>query len=1024
FRLTSQHLKELVAQRLIRHKSKDATNIIRQIYSQLRNAFKRIEISEELFIQIYPVHPETLELLDKNSDLFSQRRGIVDFIASQIKGRRDENIQGILAKPADSLLTADKIFDHFSDRLATSLEYSKYYRIYKEHFEMRIAVDFPDHDDQVLAQRIVKLLILLEITPFEEIRTTRDLANMLLHKTLISDIPAADINYEHIHTNILTVLMKKTGFLKCLPGKTYLENVYRLDLKSDPSQTSDNRIKRMIQDLSPMAKEVTDSVYTTMASGLFPLALFYNRVQKREAIRWENTFRTLAVILCDFTSLEKNLLNNLRNEVLTGKIDFILLLGRYGNTEAQLLSAQQFLTREATETSTAWGFLIPTIIDDSRSLNAFLEVFACKKIIEELGNDISEQAVQTLMIIKETLNKATQNAHRIMSEGYQNGILYVSSGRYQLQGIVRITHFDQWLSSIIQTPLQLRYPEHDTVAPRMEIGSRIVPDLLLEHFITPGFLSDFKPGRDEVLQNGLNLIALPLGLARKEGTRYILTVTPRKCPAAKQIMKYIPSETVDEHLFDVPKIELESLRVKLATSKSGMSQPVFELTLAALTRKGYVSLYSKDQPLAFEHLRYPLATHLDRVSRGPLLPAKFRPAFAALYKLFSKKHLKEFDLDIQNGFWQKLLITFSKWKQELESVREMLNSMSSLYPEDQKNMVPMHEILDRFTQVCELVEQDQTACAGLQNLISHYLTSPDFENGITQIRKLISFTQVNQYPYLKARHFLNDHRLSVPSLDSYQKLNYLFENAFELQHFNYEMVFSGKLKDFLSAFQAFHSAYLQQYNSEHNAWKEQILKYDPQIVLQSSEFRVLEKLAKIRTLNFSSVVDEIKQNLYNIDQMKCTKDASILLESVPVCTCNYHLGFSPNLPQPSEIIEQAGKCIQGFLEILHTSTVSSPLDKAAEQCDKQTRNSLQSLLQLHQNQPELALMLSSLLTDNLVAFFDANMFKDQEIHHLNISMLLNVLRGQKLTAEQARIRFEEWLQGDGNIKDDDLLNIE
>jgi len=134
--LGSHHVEELISRRLIKHKpGRDIEKKIDNIYREIKNSFQSFPISREKFRQIYPVHPATIELLDGLKVLFSQHRGVVDFIHYQIGGDPRRGIAGILDQPATHLLTPDYIFDHFQVRIKDTLELNPYLEIVYRYFE-------------------------------------------------------------------------------------------------------------------------------------------------------------------------------------------------------------------------------------------------------------------------------------------------------------------------------------------------------------------------------------------------------------------------------------------------------------------------------------------------------------------------------------------------------------------------------------------------------------------------------------------------------------------------------------------------------------------------------------------------------------------------------------------------------------------------------------------------------------------------------------------------------------------------
>jgi len=166
FHLTGAHIKEIISKRLIKLKE-GAEFEIKDVYNKYNRGFTGWQVSEDEFISLYPIHPLTVDLLDNLKPLFSQHRGIIDFIHYQLKGDESRHIEGIMEEPADRLLTPDYIFDHFTSRIREMIEtnpyYEKVYRYYKQEIDSIL------NKDQIeLGLKIVKVLILFSISPVKK----------------------------------------------------------------------------------------------------------------------------------------------------------------------------------------------------------------------------------------------------------------------------------------------------------------------------------------------------------------------------------------------------------------------------------------------------------------------------------------------------------------------------------------------------------------------------------------------------------------------------------------------------------------------------------------------------------------------------------------------------------------------------------------------------------------------------------------------------------------------------------------
>ena len=115
----------------------------------------------------------------------SQNRGVVDFVCRQVRAD--------LERPGNALVTPDRIYDHFRDRLHERRESAGLADAVVPYYE-RAVVEIFDEADRAAALRTVKLLCLLEASPLERPRSAAELATMLLAK--VSDLePAANVSY-------------------------------------------------------------------------------------------------------------------------------------------------------------------------------------------------------------------------------------------------------------------------------------------------------------------------------------------------------------------------------------------------------------------------------------------------------------------------------------------------------------------------------------------------------------------------------------------------------------------------------------------------------------------------------------------------------------------------------------------------------------------------------------------------------------------------------------------------------------
>jgi len=165
--LSTQHTRELVSEGILRRRE-GADEAITGLLEQLRQALPDATIDLAALASLYPVHPGTLDFLEEVRDLFSQARGAVDFVLRRLEGDPAAGIEAFLDRPFGEVMTPDLIVDHFSDLFELQPDFlpiaQKLLPWYRRH-EGKL---FGTPALQQLGRRILKLLVLVYISPGRE----------------------------------------------------------------------------------------------------------------------------------------------------------------------------------------------------------------------------------------------------------------------------------------------------------------------------------------------------------------------------------------------------------------------------------------------------------------------------------------------------------------------------------------------------------------------------------------------------------------------------------------------------------------------------------------------------------------------------------------------------------------------------------------------------------------------------------------------------------------------------------------
>jgi len=162
--LTPSHIRDLIARRLLRKKASYA-GAVERLARDLQQVYPNASFNHADLCEIYPLHPATLDLLEEVRDRFSQARGIVDFTLTQLTGNEARGVAPFLDEAWGRLLTPDRIVDHFSDLFEVQPEFLPIAQRILPYFRSQIPSLFRSKTQQDLAWRLVKLLILVYLSP-------------------------------------------------------------------------------------------------------------------------------------------------------------------------------------------------------------------------------------------------------------------------------------------------------------------------------------------------------------------------------------------------------------------------------------------------------------------------------------------------------------------------------------------------------------------------------------------------------------------------------------------------------------------------------------------------------------------------------------------------------------------------------------------------------------------------------------------------------------------------------------------
>ena len=284
--LTPAHVKDLIAHRLLRKKTGYAA-AVEKLARDLMAVYPQSSIDFADFCEIYPLHPITLELLEEVRDRFSQARGIVDFTLTQLLGNPARGIEPFIEKAWGHLLTPDAIVDHFADLFEVQPEFQAISQRVFPFFRKQLPQLFESKKQQQLAWQLLKLLVLVHLSPRRQHLELEEAAQWLLFRVSSID-PQKN---RDIVKSVLDNLAQKGAYV------ARKEMRYQLDLKDDSAESLEPLLNRTVEELKQRGDAIFEGLLPCLQRAEFnPFNLPRDRWQARKQ-RWHFHDRDIHIYL-------------------------------------------------------------------------------------------------------------------------------------------------------------------------------------------------------------------------------------------------------------------------------------------------------------------------------------------------------------------------------------------------------------------------------------------------------------------------------------------------------------------------------------------------------------------------------------------------------------------------------------------------------------------------------------------------------------------------------------------------------
>lgn len=894
--LGSAHIEELVSQRLIRQRP-GAEDAIGRIFSDVKAHFKSFPVAGERFTRLYPVHPATTSLLGRLKPLFSEHRGVVDFIHFRIKGDPERGIPSILERPAHHLLTPEVIFDHFLDRIRERSETQVYVERVFSLYREEIPELFRDRDQQEVALSVVKLLILFAMSPVKFRYTVRHLAEMLLFRVTPMD---SDINYHFMH-DIVERLAGEGAHIRADRKADPLDNAYSIDLKSDIAGMTRHRIKHMVAELFPEDRRLFSKLGLMVEAPHLPLSGWVEHGRQQVQVRWQHTWREGTLLLRQLDEVTGADLEEWAGQWQREEQDFFMLAGTTHACDRQYEHLRENLLPLVRERYPGM-FLFWVPLSPREDEPWLRETLAARLLLEKLERDPEESGKPVREHLQLFLESRKRQVTEIFSRSYFQGLLLMDERQVELSSFGYLSQ-EKFLEEFSHLLLERSFPRNSRIHPFMDLPSSAVLSGLLKDFFAAGMLQADDRAQF-ACRNVLEAVLKPMGLIKKKGNHYLLQVDPRR------------NELVGSFLDEIGGRQSESLEAlywKFRKGVYGLLRPQFETLVKALLCAGHLIAFQGARRKSLEDLVRTDLKGVTSLGRGEILDEGLRQSIPGHPLIPEGLGKQPVTLAFQEELWSELR---SAKAVAIEALRSLLSKIEWASAFQAFKHLPWQRCrrdVEAVIAQWEEIKVSLSSREGLERFLRAGLDVPDLSEKLGTVREAEGFLSLAERA-LFVYQYLSDPRLKVPEKEEYASLRKDREEGLAFYRPDGATSIGAEaLEEIFRKFQNFQDHYIALYVDAHHLARsgDQFEAYET--LSRSRPYGVLSRLDRIEMISVRHNRRSIDQSLSVVLNRRCLQSPQDYLKAQPVCACGFQLGENVPFKPVREIM---GEIDQGIVETL------------------------------------------------------------------------------------------------------------
>jgi len=1004
--LSGQHIQELIYRFLIKKKP-DHEHTINEIYQNLSHVFAKLPFDRELFVKLYPVHPATISYLEELKPLFSQHRGVVDFIHYNIVGDPSRHIEGHLDAPCDWLLSPDLIFDHFRLRIKETIEWNRYHDVVFHHFQEQSSQLFASTDEQKLALRIVKLLILSCLFPTPRSLSNEEITLLLLHR--ITDLDP-QVNFQFVQAIVDRLVQEGVYIVRKKDPKTNVES-YTIDIEYDIKVVVDRKIDAIRSEIFPSDQRLFTLLVSDMNEPFLPLSQHTVDELYPHEVVWLNSRRKGLLSLTSLTQEKPEWLKQVKQNLANRDHYFLFLILFPLEPDQEIEGVNQFLLPHLADHSSQILMWIPRQVTEISSLTDVLARRILFQRLEKDRNPVNEKMLtylkgivdQDRLVVKETLHTCYLNGELIDGNGQ---ILYAVKD-------LGLLPFQQLLNRVLAEFFKQLFPKHNRIASLTDVYQRNRLDELIQKFFIPGQI-DFQDYGHVVLKSIIDGYLKSMKLTKQIRKEIIFDCDPNRSEVVREALKLMKNQ-------QLIRTEWEN---RIRNCEYGLSEPQTELLLLSLIFSGNITAFINNRKVEPHTINAKLVSKINRIGPGEIISTKHQDLLFQLHLLPEKIIFKGFfSIILQQEIWQWLIGFKEKTELEVENVKARFVSFQhdSLLAEIEVGKA--FEVLSSVNKMIASICPSFDSRKGLLRFLDFVQNNPFITKQLDSFKSLVAFCGDEMNNWKKMLTYLDGvqkNRFLQLTDAPYEALKDLV-NLLQRELRNISLIVDEDIRQsWIDSFQDFHLKYQELYLQEHTRYNSPAALNPLEVIVKSKHCKVLNMLTQLEFVQNNEASDTWLQKIQENRESLCTAAVEDIIQHKMWCDCGFQLGDTRQPINVDQTLQNLEQTIRQTLTTLKQSQVDEfvkpQLAGLTEIGKSENAYHIQKLLELKPDEPDLVNKLAVLLNADITSTLNKILKGKVRIKTRNIDEFLTRIKGKSLPAKRLIELFSEWL----SLEDDDV----